>query len=189
MNYHTKLTIPECIERLSQPFLTDPDTTDTANIIKRPSKPQVRIERAGKGSPSCKYVILIDLHGQDFEIVTRRCKSLGMGLYSKLKDSTVQCTISCSMQANNSGGTDIECKNIGSLNPSILKAALIFVLIMVSLLANIQLQMSDTLRFLLKNISGLLIVLGIYYSFKALSITGRMNLTTFAAELLDAVEK
>ncbi len=185
MILHTNLTIPECIERLTQPFLSDPDTADTANIIKRPSLPQTG-EYYTKTLEIYGWAIYITSSGHDFKIEMRGCSS--PGICGKVKDSRVSDSVSCSMKENSSGGTDIDCKKIGSLLTHIIIGAWAFSLLLLSYYSPGLLHMSYDMETLIHWLIAPFFVVSIVSAYKAVRIFRSEKLIDFAADLLDARE-
>ncbi len=185
MILHTNLTIPECIERLTQPFLSDPDTADTANIIKRPSLPQTG-EYYTQALEIYGWAIFITSRGDDFEIEMRGCSS--PGICGKVKDSAVSHSVSCTMKENSSGGTDIECKKIGSFYTPIIIGVVAFSLLFLSFCSPELLHMSYDMETLMLWLIALFLVVSIVSAYKAVRIFRSEKLIDFAAELLDARE-
>ncbi len=182
---HTNLTIPECIERLTQPFLSDPDTADTANIIKRPSLPQTG-EYYTKLWQPFKWAIFITSSGDNFEIKMLGCSRTE--LYGKDQDPGVSYSVSCSMKANSSGGTDIECKKVGQLHMPIIIGAFANTLCLLSGSLPILIHMSYDMKMLMHRLIAPFFGVTMFSIFKIVHIVRCMKLINFAADLLDARE-
>jgi hypothetical protein len=119
---HTNMSMDECVKILSQPFLSDPDSADTDNIIKRPTVPQVQIDN------SSKRAIVVNVEGNNFDVQERYWQLRGRKEFS-IKDSRLRMSQKCSLNSNSTGGTDIKYdtkKPIGQIIASVVVLVLLF---------------------------------------------------------------
>ena len=116
----------------------------------------------------------------------RGCSS--PGICGKVKDSAVSFSVSCSMKANSSGDTYIECKKVGQLHTSIIIGASAFSLLLLSYWSPALLYMSNDMKTLMQWLIALFFVISTISAYKAVHIYRSEKLIDFAADLLDAKE-
>lgn|GEM_PF-2594296 len=117
----TSLSKKECLDRLSQPFLSNPDTTETTGIIKRPAS--IFSDQNG----NTRSATIVRMNGNDFEVQRRTWRISNKEQY-RYEDSKQIASINCCMQENSNGGLDIQCNNIESTAKLVIYvvAALVF---------------------------------------------------------------
>lgn len=107
MLLRSKLSTTECINRLTQPYLSDPNIPDTSTTIKPKNKHTGTLGQM-------KWAILIKADAEGFEVQERTWLDKEYPQFH-MEKSDVRASFNLLLRDNPSGGTDIEYKKIRSM--------------------------------------------------------------------------
>ncbi len=175
---HTGKSVDECVRILSQPFLSDPDSADTENIIKRPTIPQVYYDERSKRAT------VVNVNGNDFEVQSRYWSIYGKKEFP-IADSKVAFSQKCSLSVNPNGGTDIKYDQTKIIRQILTSAAVLILFLMFrSTIVPIQNSQHNVI-FLYIHLMGPMLLF-ILLAFLVAKFYYIKKLIKFVADLLDA---
>jgi hypothetical protein len=169
----------ECLSRLKQPYLTDPYTKDTTNIIKLVEN----YDTDTTGSQN--WVTVVNSSGNNFEVQQRTWKTENNEHY-EIDISELELSFKCSLKENATGGTDIEGADLETLNNKMFVAfapvfIMMFVMAMMGMLLHIRLH-----GFSLNVAYALYSATMLYTVFYGKKLLPQMSTVKFINKLLDA---